>query len=140
MLAASQRSRAVHPYAFSASRPLKVAAPGISRRCIRVFGAKAGTKPANPLPKSAKEAVGSGLSAFAERKDYDEAVRMFKAAMELKPSSEEACAALFNMGCAYARQRKFKEAAETIGKAINEHQLKVNVALKVPCCLLLHLL
>ena len=83
------------------------------------------------MPKTAKEAVETGLSAFAERKDYDEAVRMFKAAMELQPDSEVACAALFNMGCAYARQRKFREAADAIGKAINEHQLKVSVALKV---------
>ncbi|WIA22086.1 hypothetical protein OEZ85_004429 [Tetradesmus obliquus] len=50
--------------------------------------------------------------------------------MELNPSSEEAAAALFNLGCAYAKQRKFKEASEAIGEAINEHSLKISVALK----------
>lgn len=93
--------------------------------------AKAETKPSKPQPTSAKEAVEAGLATFTDKKDYDEAVRLFKAALELQPSSEEAVAALFNMGCAYAKQRRFKEAAEAIGRAINEHDLKLAVALKV---------
>lgn len=113
------------------ARPVALFAPHSPRRCLRVLAAKAETKAGRPTPKSAKEAVETGLVAFAERKDYDEAVRMFRTAMELKPTSEEAAAALFNMGCAYARQRKFKEAADAIGEAINKHQLKISVALKV---------
>jgi tetratricopeptide (TPR) repeat protein len=96
-----------------------------------VAAAKAEAKASKPQPKSAKEAVEAGLNEFAERRNYDEAVRLFKAAMDLKPSSEEAAAALFNLGCAYAKQRKFKDAAEAIGEAINEHNLKMSVALKV---------
>ncbi|KAF6260240.1 hypothetical protein COO60DRAFT_918030 [Scenedesmus sp. NREL 46B-D3] len=80
--------------------------------CIRVAAAKAETKPSKPQPKSAKEAVEAGLVEFGQRRDYDEAVRLFKAAMNLKPSSQEAAAALFNLGCAYAKQRKFKDAAD----------------------------
>lgn len=73
----------------------------------------------------------AGLKEFQETKDYSEAVRLFKAALDLKPSSEEAAAALFNLGCAYAKLRNFKEASEAIGTAINEHNLKLTVALKV---------
>jgi hypothetical protein len=51
--------------------------------------------------------------------------------MDLKPNSEEAGAALFNLGCAYAKQRKFKDAAEAIGDAINNHSVKMSVALQV---------
>jgi tetratricopeptide (TPR) repeat protein len=96
-----------------------------------VAAAKAEAKPSKPQPKSAKEAVEAGLAEFGQRRDYDEAVRLFKAAMGLKPSSEEAAAALFNLGCAYAKQRKFKDAAEAIGDAINNHSLKISVALQV---------
>jgi tetratricopeptide (TPR) repeat protein len=96
-----------------------------------VAAAKAEAKQSKPQPKSAKEAVEAGLNEFQQRRDYDEAVRLFKAALDLKPSSEEAAAALFNLGCAYAKQRKFKDAADAIGTAINEHNLKLGVALKV---------
>jgi tetratricopeptide (TPR) repeat protein len=93
--------------------------------------AAAGTKPSKPTPTTAKAAVEAGLQVFQESKDYAEAVRLFKAALDLKPSSEEAAAALFNLGCAYAKQRNFKAASEAIGTAINEHNLKLRVALQV---------
>jgi tetratricopeptide (TPR) repeat protein len=86
-------------------------------------------------PKSAKEAVETGLKVFSEEKNYGEAIRLFNAAMQLKPSSEEAAAALFNLGCAYARQRKWKEACDALKEAIDEHNLKLSVAVKVcHCC------
>lgn len=97
---------------------------------VRVFAA-AGTKSSKPTPSTAASAVEAGLKEFADTKDYNEAVRLFKAALDLKPSSEEAAAALFNLGCAYAKLRNFKGAAEAIGTAINEHNLKLTVALKV---------
>jgi TolA-binding protein len=93
--------------------------------------AAAGTKPSKPTPTTAKAAVEAGLQVFQESKDYAEAVRLFKAALELQPNSEEAAAALFNLGCAYAKQRNFKAASEAIGTAINEHNLKLKVALQV---------
>lgn len=105
--------------------------PTHRHHCIRVAAAKAEAKQSKPQPSSAKEAVEAGLNEFAQQRNYDEAVRLFKTAMELNPSSEEAAAALFNLGCAYAKQRKFKEASEAIGEAINEHSLKISVALKV---------
>lgn len=100
-----------------------------ARQALRVVAAAA--PPSKPSPASAKEGVEAGLAAFSERRDYEEAVRLFKASLELNPSSQEAAAALFNLGCAYAKQRKFKQAADAIGRAINEHDLKLSVALKV---------
>lgn len=82
-------------------------------------------------PNSAKEAVETGLKVFAEEKNYAEAIRLFNAAMQLKPSSEEAAAALFNLGCAYAKQRKWKEACDALKEAIDDHNLKLSVAVKV---------
>lgn len=106
-----------------------------------VLAAAPAGKPAAPTSRpaqisTAREAVEAGLAAFSEARDYDAAVRLFTTALELSPSSEEAAAALFNMGCAYAKQRKFRLAADAIGRAINEHDLKLSVALKVGgvCC------
>jgi TolA-binding protein len=97
---------------------------------VRVLAA-AGTKSSKPTPSTAKAAVEAGLQEFQQSKDYKEAVRLFKAALDLQPSSEEAAAALFNLGCAYAKLRDFKGASEAIGTAINEHNLKLTVALQV---------
>jgi len=83
-------------------------------------------------PKSAKEAVETGLKVFTEEKNYGEAIRLFNAAMQLKPSSEEAAAALFNLGCAYAKQRKWKEACAALKQAIDDHNLKLSVAVQDP--------
>jgi tetratricopeptide (TPR) repeat protein len=75
--------------------------------------------------------VESGLDAFNSKRDYDEAVRLFKAAMQLQPSSEEAAAALYNLACAYAKQRKFKEACQALQEAVDDHNLKISVAINV---------
>lgn len=89
------------------------------------------SKVAKPLPTSAKEAVEEGLAAFNERKDYAEALRLFRAAMELKPTEEEAIAALYNAGCAHAKRKEFREAADSILTAVNDYNLKLSVALAV---------
>jgi tetratricopeptide (TPR) repeat protein len=71
------------------------------------------------------------LDAFNSKKDYDEAIRLFKAAMQLQPSSEEAAAALYNLACAYAKKRKFKEACQALQEAVDDHNLKISVAINV---------
>lgn len=48
----------------------------------------------------------------------------------MTPNDDETRAALYNMGCALAKQRKWAEAAESIVKAINDYSLKLSVALK----------
>lgn len=127
-------SRATHApavYRAGSGLSLAVRAPRqCNRNRLAVIGA-AGPKADSYTPTSSKDAVEKGLAAFNERNDYDEAQRLFQAAMALTPTSEEAAAALFNLGCAYAKQKKWQQAADAIGQAVNEHNLKLSVALKV---------
>ncbi len=83
------------------------------------------------VPTSAKDAIAKGLTQFHEQKDYADAARLFSVALTMKTSDEEATAALYNLGCAYTKLKQYKPAAEAICKAINEHNLKLSVALKV---------
>lgn len=124
-LSSQGATRSIRCVASRVSGPAR--RPGLT---VRVLAA-AGTKSSKPTPSSAKAAVEAGLQEFQQSKDYKEAVRLFKAALDLQPSSEEAAAALFNLGCAYAKLRDFKGAAEAIGTAINQHNLKLTVALQV---------
>lgn len=48
----------------------------------------------------------------------------------MKPNDDEARAALYNLGCALAKQKKWAEASESIVTAINAYKLKLSVALK----------
>lgn len=89
------------------------------------------SKPSNYTPGSAKEAVETGLQVFKDTQNYDEALALFQTALQLQPSSEEAAAALYNIGCTYAKQKKWKQAADALGSAVNDHNLKLSVALKV---------
>ncbi len=66
-----------------------------------------------------------------DRKDYSEALRLFKAAMALQPSEDEARAALYNGACAHARLRQWQAAADDVVRAVNEYSLKLEVAAKV---------
>jgi len=101
-----------------------------AQRSVRALAAKVTGK---PVPTSAKQAVEDGLAAFNDRKDYAEALRLFKAAMDLKPSEEEAIAALYNAGCAHAKRKEWAEAANVILSAVNDYNLKISVALQVRC-------
>ncbi len=84
-----------------------------------------------PKPTSAKEAIETGLVVFKEKHDYEEAVLLFKAALELKPNDDEAMAALYNLGCALTKLKQWKPAADAIVSAVNDYRLKLSVALKV---------
>lgn len=100
-------------------------------RHMRLCVVAAAPKASQYTPSSAKDAVERGLAAFKDSKDYDEAERLFQAAMDLNPSSQEGVAALYNLGCAYAKQQKWQQAADAIGRAVNEYDLKLSVALQV---------
>jgi hypothetical protein len=117
---ASRRPVTVARLSSAALRP--------ARRSVRVLAAKVAGK---PVPASAKQAVEEGLVAFNERKDYAEALRLFTAAMDLKPSEEEAIAALYNAGCAHAKRKEWQQATDAILKAVNDYKLKLSVALQV---------
>jgi len=82
-------------------------------------------------PKTAREAVEQGLVAFKERKDYAGAVKLYQMAMKANPDDDEARAALYNMGCAYAKLKQWREATDCVVSAINDYNLKLTVALRV---------
>ncbi|KAK9909916.1 hypothetical protein WJX75_009447 [Coccomyxa subellipsoidea] len=82
-------------------------------------------------PKSAREAVERGQQSF-DRKEYAEALRLFKAALDLRPNNDEARAALYNKACAHARLKNWQEAADDVVRAVNDYGLKLEVAVKDP--------
>lgn len=89
------------------------------------------SKPVQYLPKSATDAIETGTRVFKEEKNSEEAIRLYQLAMQMQPNEDEARAALYNLGCAYAKQKRWKEASENIVRAINDYKLKLVVALKV---------
>ncbi len=82
-------------------------------------------------PKTAREAIETATRLQNEQKQFDEAVRLYVLAMEMQPSEDEARAALYNMGCALAKQKQWARATECIVQAVNKYSLKLSVALKV---------
>lgn len=48
----------------------------------------------------------------------------------MNPNEEEITAALYNLGCAHAKLKQWKPATEALVKAINDHRLKLSVALQ----------
>lgn len=86
------------------------------------------------VPSSAKDAIERGTQVFKDNKDYAEAVRLYTIAMEMRPNDDEARAALYNMGCAQVKLKQWKPATDNILQAINKHNLKLSVALKVRAC------
>ncbi|GIL43550.1 hypothetical protein Vafri_1251 [Volvox africanus] len=81
-------------------------------------------------PTSAKDAIETATRVFKEQQDIDEAVRLYRTSLEMNPNEDEARAALYNLGCALAKQKKWAEASESIVRAINDYRLKLSVALK----------
>ncbi|EFJ44781.1 acetylglucosaminyltransferase [Volvox carteri f. nagariensis] len=81
-------------------------------------------------PTSARDAIETATRVFKEQQDVDEAVRLYRLGLDMKPNEDEARAALYNLGCALAKQKKWAEASDSIVKAINDYKLKLTVALK----------
>ncbi|KXZ41224.1 hypothetical protein GPECTOR_636g744 [Gonium pectorale] len=81
-------------------------------------------------PTSARDAIEVGTRVFNEDKDVDEAIRLYRLGLAMNPNEDEARAALYNLGCALAKQKKWAEAADSIVIAINDYRLKLAVALK----------
>jgi hypothetical protein len=83
-------------------------------------------------PATARDAVEQGLDAFRTKRDYERAASLFAAALDLRPSSEEAAAALYNQACALAKLRRWQQASDALERAVNEHGLKLSVAASDP--------
>ena len=89
--------------------------------------------PSSTLPpalKNPREAVERGLE-LQKEKNFAEAVSLYKMAMQANPNDDEARAAQYNMGCAYAKLKKWREATDCVVSAINDYNLKLSVALQV---------
>ena len=121
------------------ARPCFVAsrvAPRLASRGVPVvFAAKQGSPAASKSqqyqPTSARDAIERGTEVFKNQNNLDEAVRLYRVGLEMQPNDDEARAALYNLGCALTKQKKFSEAVEAIERAINDYGLKLIVALRV---------
>jgi tetratricopeptide (TPR) repeat protein len=99
-------------------------------RCPTSSGGSPGPVAELARPTSAKGAIERGLEEF-ERGNVAEAVALFEAAMDLSPDADEARAALYNSACGYAKQKRWREATDAVARAINDYDLKLQVALEV---------
>jgi hypothetical protein len=77
---------------------------------------------------TAKDAVELGLQQFAAG-ETQAALGLFLEAQRLRPTEEEACAAAYNAACCYTRLQRWSEAADAVVSAVNDHGLKLSVAL-----------
>ena len=82
------------------------------------------------LPTSAKDAVELGTTQF-EQREFRDALRLYRAAMDMQPSRDEARAAMYNAACAHVKLQQWKEATEAVKSAVNDYDLKVEVAQEV---------
>lgn len=84
---------------------------------------------------SAKHSVEAGLQLY-DKKDYQEALKNFLAAIQAEPRPEEAQAAYYNTACCHVKLKQWQEAADAVSKAVNEYSLDYKVAMEVytPLC------
>ena len=82
----------------------------------------------------APTATASAVQVFAEQRSESgaaEALRLFQEALALQPTADEACAALYNSACCYAKLRQWQPAVDAISAAVNDYDLKLTVAVNV---------
>ena len=60
------------------------------------------------------------------------ALQLFLQAQQLQPDADEARAACSNAACAQARLKQWQAAVDSITRAVNDHDLKLTVALNDP--------
>jgi tetratricopeptide (TPR) repeat protein len=84
-------------------------------------------------PVSATEAVETGTKLF-EQQDFDEALRLYEAAMDMRPNDDEARAAKYNAACVHVQKKNWAEAVDCLKSAVNEYGLKVSVIYSVRSC------
>jgi tetratricopeptide (TPR) repeat protein len=80
--------------------------------------------------KTATEAVEKGLVLF-EKGEINAALSAFQLAITLSPTEDEACAALYNSACCYTKLKQWQPAVDSVTSAVNDYNLKLDVALKV---------
>lgn len=80
-------------------------------------------------PQNAEAAVELGLDSF-NRGDHTTALNLFLTAKSLAKNDDESAAALYNSACALIKLQRWPEAADAVVEAVNNHGLRLNVALK----------
>ena len=98
-------------------------------RRVLCQGAKA-TPTAPYNPSSATDAVETGTKCF-EDEQFTEALRLYKAAMDMRPNDDEARAATYNAACVYVKKKQWQEAVDSLKASVNEYGLKVRVIYEV---------
>jgi len=98
-----------------------------ARGCPARVHAKAEGKVA--IPDKAADAVNRGLELFSGG-DYESALRMFRAAMDKRPTADEARAAEYNAACACTKLQRWEEAARAVEAAVERYDLKLSVAIR----------
>lgn len=84
-------------------------------------------------PTSARDAIETADARLKKDNDTAEAIRLYKLALDMRPSDEEATACWYNLGCALAKAKQWQPAVDAIVTAVNDYNLKIIVPLKVQC-------
>jgi outer membrane protein assembly factor BamD (BamD/ComL family) len=93
--------------------------------------ARASTRARTPYkPTSATDAVETGTKRF-EEEDYDDPLRLYNAAMEMRPNDDEARAATYNAACVHVKKKQWQKAVDNLKASVNDYGLKVKVVYEV---------
>ena len=109
------------------SSPSIAKLPRLSTR-QRIITRASSPKQSN-APQNAQTAVELGLTSF-NRGDHTTALNLFLTAKSLARNDDESAAALYNSACALIKLQRWAEAADAVVEAINNHGLRLSVALK----------
>lgn len=101
-----------------------------ARKCCTRRATVVRASTAQQAPASAKAAVEQGLEAF-QKGDTAAALNLFRQALSMNATKDEARAALYNSACCLVKEKKWKAAADAVSEACNNYGLKYAVALKV---------
>ena len=105
-------------------------APRARPAVVRPIAATPSSSSPSP-PATAAASVEAGLAAF-QSGDPAAALALFQRARTLSPSDDEARAATYNAACALTALKRYREAADAVVAAVNEHGLKLDVAAADP--------
>lgn len=103
----------------------------VARNVVRASRSRSSAETAqqDAAATTAKDAVEQGLEAFQGGETL-RALRLFHSAMQLRPTDDEARAALYNAACAHTKLREWQPAVDCVMQAVNEYDLKLQIALE----------
>ena len=96
----------------------------LRRRSVRRCDA---TEAGDTSVQTAEEAVNEGLAALEKRSSPGEAIELFRRALEMNPTAQEASAAAYNIACCYVEMKEWQKAADQIVVAVNDYRLDIKI-------------